>query len=167
VIGLAPRAPGDSLRPRRLSGVVTRPLNFTVRERMSRQCPACRTAIPIWRWRGPLVKYHRKPGTSWLRFTPEHLYCRNCGVEVRRTLLPLGRMALVLMVAWGVAANLAVFTGRSWGSLNGYKALAVILWVPLCVALSFIMAVWGTHYRTAEAGAKHADALSNNRSRGP
>jgi hypothetical protein len=31
VICLAPRAPGDSVRPRRLSGVVTRPLNFTVR----------------------------------------------------------------------------------------------------------------------------------------
>jgi len=31
VVGLAPRAPGDSVRPRRLSGVVVRPLNFTVR----------------------------------------------------------------------------------------------------------------------------------------
>ena len=29
--GLAPRAPGDSVRPRRSSGVVVRPLNFTVR----------------------------------------------------------------------------------------------------------------------------------------
>src|ERR1700730_6114879 len=33
--GLAPRAPGDSVRPRRLSGVVVRPLNFTVRRPMS------------------------------------------------------------------------------------------------------------------------------------
>ncbi len=31
--GLAPRAPEDSVRPRRLSGVVVRPLNFTVRGR--------------------------------------------------------------------------------------------------------------------------------------
>jgi hypothetical protein len=31
VNGLAPRALGDSVRPRRLSGVVGRPLNFTVR----------------------------------------------------------------------------------------------------------------------------------------
>ena len=31
MVGLAPRAPGDSVRPRRLSGVVVRPLNFTVR----------------------------------------------------------------------------------------------------------------------------------------
>jgi hypothetical protein len=33
VVCLAPRAPGDSVRPRRLSGVVVRPLNFTVRGR--------------------------------------------------------------------------------------------------------------------------------------
>jgi hypothetical protein len=31
VICLAPRAPGDSVRPRRLGGVGARPLNFTVR----------------------------------------------------------------------------------------------------------------------------------------
>jgi len=31
---LAPRAPGDIVRPRRLSGVVVRPLNFTVRPRV-------------------------------------------------------------------------------------------------------------------------------------
>ena len=31
MVCLAPRAPGDSLRPRRLAGVVVRPLNFTVR----------------------------------------------------------------------------------------------------------------------------------------
>jgi hypothetical protein len=31
VVCLAPRAPGDSVRPRRLSGVAVRPLNFTVR----------------------------------------------------------------------------------------------------------------------------------------
>ena len=31
MVCLAPRAPGDSVRPRRLSDVVARPLNFTVR----------------------------------------------------------------------------------------------------------------------------------------
>jgi hypothetical protein len=31
VVCLAPRALGDSVRPRRLSGVVVRPLNFPVR----------------------------------------------------------------------------------------------------------------------------------------
>ena len=33
MVCLGPRAPGDSVRPRRLSGVVVRPLNFTVRGR--------------------------------------------------------------------------------------------------------------------------------------
>jgi hypothetical protein len=31
VVGLAPRPPGESVRLRRLSGVVVRPFNFTVR----------------------------------------------------------------------------------------------------------------------------------------
>ena len=35
MVGLAPRAPGDSVRPRRSSGVVVRLLNFTVRSRLS------------------------------------------------------------------------------------------------------------------------------------
>ena len=30
MVGLAPRPPGDSVRPRRLSGVIVRPLNFTL-----------------------------------------------------------------------------------------------------------------------------------------
>jgi hypothetical protein len=36
VICLAPRAREDSVRPRRLAGVVARPLNFTVRSRPDR-----------------------------------------------------------------------------------------------------------------------------------
>ena len=35
MVCLAPRAPGDSVRPRRLSDVVVRPLNFTVRRLFS------------------------------------------------------------------------------------------------------------------------------------
>jgi len=33
VVCLAPRAPGGSVRPRRVAGVSARPLNFTVRRR--------------------------------------------------------------------------------------------------------------------------------------
>ena len=36
MVCLAPRAPGDSVRPRRLSGASARPLNFTVRRNMKR-----------------------------------------------------------------------------------------------------------------------------------
>jgi hypothetical protein len=35
VVCLAPRAPGDSVRPRRSSDVVFRPLNFTVRGQLA------------------------------------------------------------------------------------------------------------------------------------
>jgi hypothetical protein len=34
VVCLAPRAPGDSVRPRRPAGASVRPLNFTVRSRV-------------------------------------------------------------------------------------------------------------------------------------
>jgi len=37
VICLAPRVPGEIVGPRRLSGVVVRPLNFTVRPPMTRR----------------------------------------------------------------------------------------------------------------------------------
>ena len=37
MVCLAPRAPGDSVRPRRPAGVVVRPLNFTVRGRVLAQ----------------------------------------------------------------------------------------------------------------------------------
>ena len=35
----APRAPGDSVRPRRLADVIARPLNFTVRRRQGDALP--------------------------------------------------------------------------------------------------------------------------------
>jgi hypothetical protein len=38
VICLAPRVPGEIVGPRRLSGVVVRPLNFTVRQRERYLC---------------------------------------------------------------------------------------------------------------------------------
>jgi hypothetical protein len=52
VICLAPRAPGDSVRPRRLSGVIVRPLNFTVR----RPCVLCCASgcFPRELWRNTL-----------------------------------------------------------------------------------------------------------------
>ena len=35
MVGLAPRGPGEIVGPRRLAGVIARPLNFTVKERTS------------------------------------------------------------------------------------------------------------------------------------
>jgi hypothetical protein len=45
MVCLAPRAPEDSVRPRRLSGVVVRPLNFTVRLRMPRTATTLATLV--------------------------------------------------------------------------------------------------------------------------
>ena len=42
MVCLAPRAPGDSVRLRRLAGVVARPLNFTV----SRHLDSCEYPTP-------------------------------------------------------------------------------------------------------------------------
>ena len=46
--GLVPRALGDSVRPRRLSGVVGRPLNFTVRRPRQSVSHQYRTQIERW-----------------------------------------------------------------------------------------------------------------------
>ena len=45
MICLAPRAPGDSVRPRRSSGASARPLNFTVRFRMRQALALLVTAL--------------------------------------------------------------------------------------------------------------------------
>jgi hypothetical protein len=47
VICLAPRALGDSVRPRRLAGVVVRPLNFTVRRQPRKARRLC-VLLPWW-----------------------------------------------------------------------------------------------------------------------
>lgn len=47
--GLAPRAPGDSVRQRRSSDASRRPLNFTVRLRVSQQ------AVSTSSWARPLI----------------------------------------------------------------------------------------------------------------
>jgi len=55
VVCLAPRAPGDSVRPRRLFGAVVRPLNFTVR----------RSGTPRW---VRLVSLPWDSSLGWLSF---------------------------------------------------------------------------------------------------
>ena len=112
------------------------------------------------------MRYHREPGTSWLRFTPQHFYCRNCGVEIRPTLLPLGRFAWVLMVALYLVAAFATFSQLSLGTFDRYRHFAIFLWVLLCFLLSLVIVFWGTRF--CLAGEVHqSGALSNNRWRGP
>jgi len=112
------------------------------------------------------VKYHRKPGTSWLRFTPAHYYCRNCGVEIRPALLPLGHIAWLLMLGLLLVAVLATFSPLSWGIFHRYGFLGFPIWALLTFPLSLIIVFWGTRFRLA-GGAHNPSALSNNRWRGP
>ena len=76
--GLAPRAPGDSVRPRHSSDVVVRPLNFTVRGRSKNppgrrdrirraKAKTLRLTLPFVRARAACeaTRQGRRP---WLRF---------------------------------------------------------------------------------------------------
>ena len=112
------------------------------------------------------MRYHHKPGASWFRYRPEHLYCRNCEIEIRRTLLPLGHLTYALMIAGFVAAFLMLLRVHSQATLDRYMFLIVILWLPVCLALSLVIVLWGTRYRIAEKATSQASALSNNRSKG-
>jgi len=60
VVWLAPRVPGDSVRPRRLSGVVVRPLNFTVGQRGGRGLPAREPMLDIGAKPAAGVMFRRK-----------------------------------------------------------------------------------------------------------
>jgi hypothetical protein len=51
VVCMAPRARGGSVRPRRLSGVVARPVNFTVRAHELTQCHFAMRDGLLGRWR--------------------------------------------------------------------------------------------------------------------
>ena len=50
MVCLSPRAPGDSVRPRRLSDVVVRPLNFTVRSHLGTSGFAKKMGKPASFW---------------------------------------------------------------------------------------------------------------------
>jgi hypothetical protein len=55
VVCLAPRVPGEIVGPRRLSGVVVRPLNFTVRRRMKCLLTRRRWPHPAGQYLSPLL----------------------------------------------------------------------------------------------------------------
>jgi hypothetical protein len=121
---------------------------------MKRLCPSCGTFIPIWRWSGPIVKYHRQPGSSWFRFTPQHFYCRRCGVELRQEFSPLGRLGFGLMLGLFFVAALAILDFRSWGSIKPNRLYIALLWALCCIPLSLLIARWGTNLKAAD-GVSH------------
>ncbi len=67
MVCLAPRAPGDSVRPGRLSGVVVRPLNFTV----SREPSTYSSGLRLWARHAPssnpvrCAKWRPRPTNGW------------------------------------------------------------------------------------------------------
>jgi hypothetical protein len=134
VICLAPRAPGESVRPRRLSGVVMRPLNFTVR------CPMSTfDGVPSsGAKRGPDIAAYFLlglpiPAIFWTlqfafrTFEPTLAFAESLAL---RLFIPL------LMLAWGVAL---LFRIRSIDSLTYICLAGIIFIIALCMAGLFAL----------------------------
>ena len=129
---------------------------------MKRLCPSCGTFVPIWRWNGPVAKYHRQPGSSWLRFEPQSLYCRGCRVELRVKYSPIGRIGFGLMLALLLVFAFALLDTRTWGSLEPYRHYIGLLSGLCCFPLCLLIARWGTNLTVVDGAFRDKGALSNN-----
>jgi hypothetical protein len=143
VVCLAPRALKDSVRPRRLAGVIARPLNFTVRGRH-----------PVrWRstWLTTLVFALLGPGVGvllWLGSALGHYY-----LSGSKAVIP-GAAALGTVTAWAYffCWMPAAATGLVWGiaarRLSDVHQLNIVSRVLAGAAIGGSMgaaagAVWG------------------------
>ena len=97
------------------------------------------------------MRYHKEPGASWLRFAPQHYYCRNCGAEIRRTLTLVGYVVWALILGLFAVAAFAIFT--PWGTLPA------MLWALACIPLSLVTALWGTRWGLVHEGRSERHAL--------
>jgi hypothetical protein len=95
------------------------------------------------------VRRYPGPGARWFQFIPRRLYCRECGVELRRAALPLSYVLWALMGALFVLALLFVLGRVSWAPLNQHRAVVPLVWVTLCVPVVLIQARWGTRFLLA------------------
>lgn len=112
------------------------------------RCPACKHTVSLWRWsRSSLVgRYHRKPGASWFRYTPEHLCCRNCGVEIRYITRPVGYLLLAVVAALIALLAVAPYSPRLLIALVPYIRYRYFLlwWVASLLLINSISVRWGT-----------------------
>ena len=94
---------------------------------------------------------------------PSAFTAAHAGLSSRRAFLPLGRWALSAMIAWGLIANLALWTQGPAVHLGHLRGFAIIIWLPLCIVLTVVVALWGTRYIVAGTTADEVATLSNQR----
>lgn len=96
---------------------------------MSHHCPSCDFRFPFLR--GVTAHYERQPTTRWWRFNSPRFFCRNCGVELRRTLRPLG---YVLFVIWCIVPlTMMGIALVKVPSLSVYALIVLVACVPIGV----------------------------------
>ena len=106
------------------------------------------------------MRYHRKPGASWFRYTPEHFYCRACGVEIRSITRPVGYLLWAVGAALSALAVVATFSPRLLIALAPYSRYILLWWWASWLLICLIGARWGTRLILVRdrAGSGH-DAL--------
>ena len=90
------------------------------------------------------MRYQRRSRASWLRYVPQQLHCRGCGVEIRALPTRLGYgIGAVILGLFGVAC-FVIFSPHSLGVLQAYRVVAAIGLTLICVPLGLVQARWGT-----------------------
>ena len=115
-------------------------------ERMSRSCPSCASAMPIWRWSGPAVRHDQPQGSSWWRYLRHRLYCRNCGAELRPKRNLFGHSVWVLIGSMFVASLLVARGAVSVATLDKYRGFMPAVFPLACIPLLLAQAKWGTSF---------------------
>jgi hypothetical protein len=101
------------------------------------------------------VRYQRQPGTSWLRYAPQHLHCRGCGVEIRAVPTRLGYAIWAVVLGLFGVACLVILSPHSMGGLESYRVVAAVACVLICVPLGLVQARWGTMIVLVPNGTTH------------
>ena len=101
------------------------------------------------------MRHGANPATHWSHFSARHLYCRNCGAELRTVLLPLGYAIWIPILGLLAVAGAAVLAPRLLGPLGQYPGTVVTVSVLVCAGLGLAQAQWGTKVSSVAQG-RHA-----------